>query len=310
MPARTPAAVRRQIAGGELDPVYLLLGTDETEQAGLVRAFADSIDPDLRAFNVERFHGGETTVAAVLDALRTFPLGGGRRLVLLVEAEKLVEPRRESEASRNAVAPLVRYLGEPEAYATLVISAMALNPARTFTRTAVRTATVVECRLPESRDEARRWVKARMAEAGKQAAAGAVDLLVDRIGAETGRLRGEVDRLLLYVAGRPQIEKADVIDVMGGAASEGDWEMTNAIERGDAAKALRELALTLDAGAVPYMVLGKLAWYVRSRHPAGRVAAAVEALFRADLDLKSSAADPRILLERLVVELCGPAARP
>jgi len=35
-----------------------------------------------------------------------------------------------------------------------------------------------------------------------------------------------------------------------------------------------------------------------------RVPAAIEALFRTDLDLKSSGGDPRVLLERLVVELC------
>ena len=31
---------------------------------------------------------------------------------------------------------------------------------------------------------------------------------------------------------------------------------------------------------------------------------AIDALFRADLDLKSSGGDPKVLLERLVVELC------
>jgi hypothetical protein len=36
-----------------------------------------------------------------------------------------------------------------------------------------------------------------------------------------------------------------------------------------------------------------------------RVPAAVEALFRTDVGLKSSGGDPRLLLERLVVELCG-----
>jgi DNA polymerase III delta subunit len=34
------------------------------------------------------------------------------------------------------------------------------------------------------------------------------------------------------------------------------------------------------------------------------VPAAIEALFRTDLELKSSGGDPRVLLERLVVELC------
>jgi DNA polymerase III delta subunit len=36
---------------------------------------------------------------------------------------------------------------------------------------------------------------------------------------------------------------------------------------------------------------------------------AVDALFRTDQDLKRSAGDARILLERLVVELCGGRAR-
>jgi len=45
---------------------------------------------------------------------------------------------------------------------------------------------------------------------------------------------------------------------------------------------------------------------------ARRVPGAIEALFRTDVDLKSSGGDPRVLLERLVIELCGvprPAAR-
>ena len=75
-----------------------------------------------------------------------------------------------------------------------------------------------------------------------------------------------------------------------------------------AREALRQLALSLEGGAVPYMVLGQLAWFVREKLPmadARRVPAAIDALFRTDLELKSSGGDPRVLLERLVVELCG-----
>jgi hypothetical protein len=48
------------------------------------------------------------------------------------------------------------------------------------------------------------------------------------------------------------------------------------------------------------------AWQAE-RLPRPRVRAAVDALFRTDLALKSSGGDPRILLERLVVELCTEA---
>ena len=56
------------------------------------------------------------------------------------------------------------------------------------------------------------------------------------------------------------------------------------------------------------MVLGQLGWFVRTtlpRQAPSRVPAAVEAVFRTDLALKSSGGDGRVLLERLVVELCG-----
>ena len=42
--------------------------------------------------------------------------------------------------------------------------------------------------------------------------------------------------------------------------------------------------------------------------PAPRLGPAMDAVFRTDLALKSSGGDPRILLERLVVEMCGSGA--
>ena len=43
--------------------------------------------------------------------------------------------------------------------------------------------------------------------------------------------------------------------------------MTNAIQRGDAAEALRQLGLALESGGVSYQILGQLAWFVREKLP-------------------------------------------
>jgi hypothetical protein len=56
------------------------------------------------------------------------------------------------------------------------------------------------------------------------------------------------------------------------------------------------------------MVLGQLRW-VAEKLPPHRLRAGIEAVFRTDVALKSSGGDPRILLERLVVELCGDVGR-
>ena len=74
------------------------------------------------------------------------------------------------------------------------------------------------------------------------------------------------------------------------------------------AEALRQLALMFDAGAPAEKILGQLGWLVRTKFPAlapADVRPAIDALFRTDQDLKRSAGDPRILIERLIVELCA-----
>lgn len=134
----------------------------------------------------------------------------------------------------------------------------------------------------------------------------AAQLLINRAAGDVTRLRADAERLFLYAAGQRVITAADVEAMTADVSlTSGEWAVTNAIERGADAEALRELAAQIEAGASPYMILGQLAWCVRAKLDRRRVPAAIEAVFQTDLALKSSAGDPRILLERLVVELCG-----
>jgi hypothetical protein len=152
LPNLTPAGARRQIANGALDPVYLVVGEDETEKLSLVSAFADSIEADLRPFNVERLRAGErspgreTTAATVVDALRTLPMLAPRRIVVVAEAEKLLAPKRGDEVNGADKGSAVRsqgrggrsgtpgeqelleaYVRAPEPHATLLLDAGQLD---------------------------------------------------------------------------------------------------------------------------------------------------------------------------------------
>ena len=172
----------------------------------------------------------------------------------------------------------------------------------------VKQATVVECGAIADAADAERWVRNRVAAAGAQIDPAAARLVAQRAGVDLPRLRGDLDRLLLYAYGQKSITADDVRALVGPAALQDDWAMTNAIEAGQGGEALKQLALLLDAGAAPEKILGQLGWLVRAKFPAmapAGLAAAVDAVFRTDLDLKRSAAEPRVLLERLVVELCA-----
>jgi DNA polymerase-3 subunit delta len=310
-----PSAVLKQISSGTSDPVYLLYGEDDIEKAALAHAFEDLIEDGLRAFNVERIYAGDWTtgerlaagVAGLVAAVRTLPMMVPRRLVLLLQADTVLMPKRESEAATRALDELEALLKAPSAQTTLVIVAAAVDKRGRMFKILSKHATLVECGVLVDAADAERWVRNRVAAAGVEIAPAGGRLLALRCGPDVKRLRNDVERLLLYALGQKTITLDDVQEIVGPAALQDDWAMTNAIEAGDAAGALRQLALLLDAGAPPEKVLGQLGWVVRAKFPMiapGRLRPAVAALFRTDVELKRSGGDPRVLLERLVVELC------
>ena len=312
----SPSGVRKQILAGKPDPVYLLIGEDEVEKSALAGEFAALVDEGLRAFNVERIHAGEMTtgdriadgVGAIVAAARTFPMMSPHRVVIVAQADALLVPKRESEAAARALEELERLLMNPEPLTVLVLVAGMLDKRSRLYKLLFKLATVVECGAIADQADAERWVRNRVAAGGAEIDPAAARLIAQRAGLDIQRLRGDVDRLLLFTLGRPKIAVDDVRELVGPAALQDDWAMTNAIEARQGGEALRQLALLLDAGAAPEKILGQLGWLVRSKFPMMAPAGlqtAVEAVFRTDLDLKRSAAEPRVLLERLVVELCA-----
>jgi DNA polymerase-3 subunit delta len=316
MPVATPTAVRKQIQGGQADPVYLLQGEDEIEKSALAAEFAELVDEGLRAFNVERIHVGDLTtgdkladgVASIVSAVRTLPMMVPRRVVSVMQAEALLMPKRESDAATRALEQLEYLLKQPEPQTTLVFVATSVDKRSRIYKLFQKHATIVECGAVEDVADAERWVRTRVAAAGAEIEPAAARMIAQRAGPDVKRLRADVERLMLYALGQTSITADDVREVVGPAALQDDWAMTNAIESGQAGEALRQLALMLDGGAAPEKILGQLGWVVRAKFPqiaAQELRTAVDALFRTDLDLKRSAGAPRVLLERLVVELCA-----
>lgn len=305
MASASQADVRTQIAAGKVAPIYLLIGADEAAKIALAGEFLELVEPDLRAFNVDRLYGGETSGAEVVDAARTLPMMVPRRVVLLLHAERLLNPRKDTDASARDLEMLESYVKAPVETCCLVLVAEAVDKRRSLTRQLMAKATVVDCMGPADAVEAAKWVKDRVAKEGMTIDPRAARLVADRVGPDVSRLRADVERLVLYAAGNKAITESDVKEIVAPATAHDEWGVTRAIERGSAGDALRELALMMDNGAVPYMILGQLAWFVRTKVPSPKVSSAVEAVFRTDLAIKTSAGDPRALLERLVVELCS-----
>lgn len=328
----TPQAVRAQIAKGAPDPLYLIIGDDDAEASGLASDLCGLVEDELRAFNLERLYASDKTTKpdVIADAARTLPMMGDRRVVVVLRAERLLKPKKrggkgkgtdEEDADDEAegaspVDALVAYIQNPEPRTTLVFVAEDVNRTTKLYKALQKHATLVECwglrggrdakvDLRQAARMAEALVRQAVGKAGQQIDPPAARLLAERAGADIATLRGDLERLLLFAAGKPKIEVKDVLEVVSAQTLQDDWALTGDIQRKDTASALKHIALALDGGNAPEQILGQLAWVVRERlDDARRIPAAVEALFRTDLELKSTRGEARVLLERLVIELC------
>jgi DNA polymerase-3 subunit delta len=302
--------VLADVRAGRLGPVYVIYGRDESEKAGLVSAFVEHLDVELRAFNLERLYGGdEGAGAALIDSARTLPLMAARRIVLVLQADRLFAPKREGEEAQRTMESLEDYVSAPEPHATVVFVADSFDRRRRVARALQQHGVVVECGGVTSEEDGRQWIREQAATEGVSFEPSAVAFLARRDWNDVARLRADFDRVVLYAAGERIITLAHVTDTIGAEMLQEQFAIADAIANKDVGRALRELVLILNEGQPAYMLLGQLRWVVESRMTGPHVKSAIEAVLRTDMALKTSAGDHRVLLERLVVELCDERLR-
>jgi DNA polymerase III delta subunit len=338
VPGVSLASVRSQIQSGKPAPVYLFYGEDVRLMEQIVDAIEALVDPADRPFAVERIYAGEQggLPIDVAAAANVFPMLGDRRIVFVMRAERFLKPKRAGKAAEGAaddaadagddddneggamdMTPLEAYVKSPAPTSVLVFVAAGIDKSRRLTKQLVDKAACVEfgglgADNANERRDARRDVAAQLqrefAAAGRSVDPKALEMLVERAGGDISKLRGDVERLLLFTEGQKAISRSDIEEVVTADADIDDWGVVNAIGDGDLPRALRETDARFDRGDSVHALVGQLRWWVSARLSAAapdRVKPAVEALLRTDLALKSSGGDERTLVERLVMDLTG-----
>ena len=325
----SPAEVRKHIKSGKTGPLYLLEGDDLQSRHDLAQEFAAIVDEGLQAFNVESFYANEATNApardsmlgALLSTARTLPMMSPRRVILLHEAERILSPRRGKDdddgqteldlgsKKRRSVTPLDEleaYFERPEPMTTLVFVSGPLDSNRRLVKLLKKRAVTVDCGSLASGQEAAAWIQKRLEKDELTIEPRAVQLLLGATGLSLGRIRAEVEKLVLYVTGEPVITAAHVRDLVVPANESTEiFALMDAIRNGNTSVALKEVSARIDMGIAPPMILGQLRAAAIQMRPESRVRAGLEEVLRADLAIKSSGGTPQYVLECLAIRLCA-----
>jgi len=305
------------VSHGELAPAYLLTGEElYFMDRALTRIISRALAGAPRDFNLDVYYGKETKADEVVSQASTLPIMAERRVVVVKETERMRD-----------FSSLKEYLKSPSPETVLVLVAMNADRAKERSLTeAMPGEGVVAHFYHPFESELPRLIKVIARDAGFTIDDSAAGYLKDVLGGNLALIEAELNKVLNLISGRKNVTLVDVKDAVGDFGVPLVFDLIDAAASKKPAEAMEILERLIRDGEQPLMLLAMLASHWRKlvemkggKRPAGRQFKPVKGtdipedelirafyLFRkADADLKSSPLPPRMVMERLVLELSG-----
>jgi len=147
----------------------------------------------------------------------------------------------------EAVDPLVAYLDDPLDTTALVLVAGGGQTSARLLNAVKKVGRVIDAAAPRAGRARTTWVTDRLKAAPVRFDAAAGSRLVDHLGEDLGRLSSVIDTLVSAYGEGAAIGLAELEPLLGSAGGVAPWDLTDAIDRGDATQAIVTARRMLDS---------------------------------------------------------------
>ena len=216
---------------GVFNKIYLLMGDEPYYPELVCKAVIDNcIDESFRDFNQAVLYGSEVNAEEVVTQAREFPMMTERRLVVLKEAQLMKDIDKLSFYVENPLDTTVL---------VVVFHGASADKRKAFYKGVLKNGAVLDS--PALRDyELAPWINSYYSSRGLDIDPLAAQLLAESAGADLGKIADETDKLLKNLPeGVKEISVSDIEKNVGISRSFSIFELSNALMKHEAAKALR-----------------------------------------------------------------------
>jgi DNA polymerase-3 subunit delta len=323
------------IKKGALRPLYLIHGEEDYLIQEAVRLITEkAIDPGARDFNFNAVYARDMPGLELVNLCQTLPFMSEMRLVIVKDLDAYKAADLEH---------MVPYLNDPSPSTCLVMLSNQGRFEKKAVISAVEAHGVVT-RVFQLRDnEIVNWVISKAKEKGLAFPADAAQLLWQIIGSDLQKLVNELEKIGIYLKDRKAVSFDDVKAVAGDFREYTSFDLANAVGAKNREKALLILFRLVQEGEAPVGLLASIAWHFRRltivksleregvhsdeamkklrppvifhqvaqfkeqvrRYTLDELRDVFEALLSADRMLKSSSMSGRLVLERMILRMCG-----
>jgi DNA polymerase-3 subunit delta len=316
-------------------PLYLFFGEEEfLIQEALDLIIEKVVAPDARDFNFNTLYCKDTSVSEIVNLAQTLPFMADKRLVIAKEVDALKAADLDE---------LVLYLNDPSPSTCLVMVSNQGRYEKKAVVSAVESRGAAVRFYPLLDREIVSWIEGWARLRGLSIQRDAAQYLWQAIGNDLQKIKNELEKVEIFLKERKAITFEDVKTVVGDFREYSSFDLAAALGQKNREKALLILSRLLQEGEAPVGLLGSIAWNFRRLlqaktmeaagmgpdeitkklrppvifHQAGlfkeqmrrytlvELREAFAVMLSADRALKSSGLQGKLVLERMILKLCG-----
>ena len=227
--------VLSEIKKKEFSPVYLLMGEEDYFINIIVDLLEHSVvEEDEKDFNLTTFYGADTDIRQVISRSQQFPVMAERQLVMLKEAQAMLNAKKELEK-------LTSYIDKPNKSTILVISFKgdSLGASSTLVKEIQKNGGVV-LKSDRPKDfQVPGYVADYCRDRGIGIDDKAISLLCEYIGVPLSKLFGEIDKLIVASGSEKKITPSLIESIIGISKEYNTFELIKSISVRDYATSMK-----------------------------------------------------------------------
>jgi DNA polymerase III subunit delta len=327
----------KSLKQGKIFPLYLFFGEEEfLIQEAIDLIISKAVDPGARDFNFNTVYCKGSSGNEIVNLAQTFPFMSERRLVIAKEIEALKAADLDE---------LISYLGSPSPTTCLLMIA---NQPRYDKKSVIApveaNGAVVRFYSILDRDVLS-WIDNWARQHGLSIHRDAAQYVWQILGNDLQAITNELQKVTIYIKDRKNITFDDVKVVVGDFRDYTPFDLADALGKKNREKAFLILSRLIQEGEQPVGILASIAWNFRRLMRAKAMEAAgsgydeikkkmnvifhqsasfqeqmrgytlkelqgvFDVLITADRAIKSSGIGGRLVLERMILRLCGSNSR-
>ncbi len=227
--------------------VYAIVGAERFLQIEALKKIKETLAEKNSDIDYASFTSPKIDISRILDEVRAGSLFSNRRIITLDVPTKYFDTKAVKDV-------LSKYVEKPSKTSVLILISPAIKKNSILHKTIVKHAIRIDCE-PLKPFKLAGFIQRRAENMNIKFGSGALDFLIECVGASVGSAVSELEKLSIYLGDEKVIRIEDIENVLGYKGIGNVWNLIDSMFAGNMQVVVREVYTLMDIGEEPMQLI-------------------------------------------------------